>query len=74
MVARAICSLARATCYLVRAITTIARAMPYSSAGTLEIAIYNWKWRAMTTHFKRASNLKCIDRHRDLFLFVRFFW
>ena len=44
--------LARATCYLVRAMTTIARAMPYSSAGTLEIAIYDWKWRAMTTHFK----------------------
>ena len=28
----------------------------------------------MTTHFKCASNLKCIDRHRDLFLFIRFFW
>ena len=27
----------------------------------------------MTTHFKCASNLKCIDRHRYLFLFVRFF-
>ena len=27
----------------------------------------------MTTHFKCASNLKCIDKHRDLFLFVRFF-
>ena len=33
----------RATCYLVRAMTTIARAMLFSSAGTLEIAIYNWK-------------------------------
>ena len=52
MVARAICSLVRATCYLVRAMITIARAIPYSSAGTLEIAIYNWKWCAMTTHFK----------------------
>ena len=74
MVARAICVLARATCYLVRAMTTIARAMLLSSAGTLQIAIYNWKLRAMTTHFKCASNLKCIDRHRDLFLFVLFFW
>ena len=36
----------------VRAMSTIARAMRLSSAGTLEIAIYNWKWRAMTTHFK----------------------
>ena len=52
MVARAICSLARATCYLVRAMITIARAMLFSSAVTLEIAIYNWKWRAMTTHLK----------------------
>ena len=43
MVARAICFLARATCYLVRAMTTIAPAMLFSSAGTLEIAIYNWK-------------------------------
>ena len=52
MVAHAISSLARATCYLVRAIIIFARAMLFSSAGTLEIAIYNWKWRAMTTHFK----------------------
>ena len=74
MVARAICCLARATCYLVRAMTTVARPMLYSSAGTLEMAIYNFKWRAITTHFKRASNLKCIDRYRHLFLFVRFFW
>ena len=70
MVARAICFLARATCYLVRAMTTLARAMLFSSAGTLEIAIYDWKQRAMTTHFKCASNLECID----LFLFVRFSW
>ena len=70
MVARAICVLARATCYLVRAMTTIARAMLFSSAGTLEIAIYNRKWRAMTTHFNCASDLECID----LFLLVRFFW
>ena len=27
----------------------------------------------MTTHFKCASNCKCIDRHRDLFLFCPFF-
>ena len=27
----------------------------------------------MTAHFKCASNLKCIDRHRDLFLFCLFF-
>ena len=27
----------------------------------------------MTTHFKCASNCKCIDRHRDLFLFCTFF-
>ena len=40
MVARAICVLARATCYLVRAMSTIARAMLFSSAETLEIAIY----------------------------------
>ena len=73
MVARAISFIARATCYLVRAMTTIARAMLCSSAGTLEIEIYNWKWRAMTTHFKCASNCKCIDRHKDLFLFCPFF-
>ena len=74
MVARAICVLARATCYLVRAMTTIARAMMFSSAGTLEIAIYNRKYRAMTTHLKR---LECIDWNLesiDLFLFVRLFW
>ena len=35
--------LARARCYLVRAMTTLARAILFSSAGTLEIAIYNWK-------------------------------
>ena len=28
----------------------------------------------MTTHFKCASNCKCIDRHRDLFLFCPFFF
>ena len=38
---RAICFIARATCYLVRAMTTIARAMLFSTAETLEIAIYN---------------------------------
>ena len=27
----------------------------------------------MTTHFKCASNLKYIDRRRDLFLFCPFF-
>ena len=43
MVARAICFIARAACYLVRAMTTIARAMLLSSAGTLEIAMYNQK-------------------------------
>ena len=41
MVARAICFSARATCYLVRAMTTIARAMLFSSARTLEIAIFH---------------------------------
>ena len=30
-------------CYLVRAMSTIARAMLFSSAVTLEIAIHNWK-------------------------------
>ena len=34
---------ARATCYLVRAMSTIARAMLFSSAKTLEIAIYSQK-------------------------------
>ena len=43
MVARAICFIARATCYLVHAMTTILRAMLFSNAGTLEIAIYNQK-------------------------------
>ena len=55
MVARAICFLAHATCYLVRAMSTIVRAMLFSSAGTLEIALYNRKYRAMTTHLKRLE-------------------
>ena len=79
MVARAICVLARATCYLVRAIFIIARAMLFSSAETLEIAIYLYDLYLlynMTTHFQFGSNYdrqSNYERHSDLLLFRPFF-
>ena len=52
--------IARATCYSVRAMTFIMRAMLCFSARTLQIGIYNLKWRIMSAHFQFASNFKSL--------------